>query len=140
MATPTQLTIFTDGGSRGNPGPAGIGVSALDEQENEVYSFQDTIGTATNNEAEYQAFLAALEWLTTQDLNSTSLITFKLDSKLVVEQLNRNWKVKEPRMRKLAEQAWKQLKTLSSPFKIIHVRREYNKRADQLVNQALDLA
>jgi ribonuclease HI len=135
----SNLTIFTDGGSRGNPGQAGIGISVLDDQDQEIHSWGDAIGIATNNEAEYKAFLVSLEWLQQQKKVEPESVSWKLDSKLVVEQLNKNWKVKEPRMRALAEQAWEMLGTLPCSYKITHVRREHNKRADQLVNQALDL-
>lgn len=143
------LTIFTDGGSRGNPGPAGIGLSVISSeqevdkqstgvQENEIFVFQKAIGEATNNEAEYRAFIASLNWLLDQDLIETEKIIWKLDSKLVVEQLNQNWKVKDARMREYAQQAWEKLDQLSLPYSILHVRRELNKRADELVNAALD--
>lgn len=144
------LTIFTDGGSRGNPGPAGIGFSAVKAEKevqqqstgaqvDELYFFQQAIGQATNNEAEYQAFIASLEWLLQQDFTDIEMIVWKLDSKLVVEQLNKNWKVKDARMREFAQQAWQLLDQLDVEYSILHVRRELNKRADELVNAALDL-
>jgi ribonuclease HI len=135
----THLTIYTDGGSRGNPGPAGIGVSVVNEKGEEIYFYGEAIGTATNNEAEYQGFLHSAEWLARQDLDEIATVDWKLDSKLVVEQLQRNWKVKEPRMREYAQKAWQILDSLSISFSISHVPRAQNKRADALVNQALDL-
>lgn len=143
----TRISIFTDGGSRGNPGPAGIGFSVVDtENDQEIASFNQAIGVATNNEAEYRAFLASAEWLEHQlskteaaVLNGTpSKVDWFLDSKLVVEQLNKNWKIKEPRMRDLAQKAWSVLDVLSVPYSISHVPRAQNKRADELVNIALD--
>jgi ribonuclease HI len=134
------LTIFTDGGSRGNPGPAGIGVSVVNKKVKEIYFYGEAIGTATNNEAEYQAFLHSVEWLVRQDLESVEQVAWKLDSKLVVEQLLKNWKVKDDRMKVFAEKIWQLLEQLSTPFTISHVPRAENKRADELVNQALDLA
>jgi ribonuclease HI len=135
-----SFTLFTDGGARGNPGPAGIGVSVLDDQDVEVYSYGEAIGIATNNEAEYQAFLHALSWLKQQPLQPKDLVVFKLDSLLVVEQLNKRWKVKEERMKVYTQQAWADLSQLPCAFTIAHIPRAQNKRADQLVNQALDAA
>ena len=134
-----KLKIYTDGGARGNPGPAGIGVFIIDQRQQLVFSQSKTIGVATNNEAEYKAFLASLEWLKTY-VKSTSItkIEWFLDSKLVVEQVNQNWKIKEKRLLKFAQQAWKILSSLDCEFKIFHVRREQNKQADALVNKALD--
>lgn len=135
----TNLKIYTDGGARGNPGPAGIGVFVINQQQECVYSASKFIGKATNNEAEYKAFLASLEWLETY-LKSTSIdrVECFLDSKLVVEQINRNWKIKEPRLAEIAQQIWQILSSLSCQPKISHVRRELNKEADALVNEALD--
>lgn len=135
-----QIEIFTDGGSRGNPGAAAIGVVVKNGVE-VLYEAGKTIGVATNNEAEYQAILLSLEWLKTTDLApQIQTITWKLDSKLVVEQLNKRWKIKEPRMREFAQKAWLDLGMLPITFKITHIPREQNAAADALVNQALDAA
>lgn len=135
----TQLVIHTDGGSRGNPGPAAIGVwvgTANGEKLHEMYQF---LGIGTNNEAEYEAFLASLTWLLGSDLLPTlAEVTWKLDSMLVVEQLNRRWKIKEPRIQTKANRCWELLKTLSIPHSITYVPRAENAKADALVNQALD--
>lgn len=133
------LTIHTDGGSRGNPGEAAIGIAAF-EDEKLVFEQAAYIGIATNNEAEYQALHAALQWLKTYrpDGESPQRIIFKLDSKLVVEQINRNWKIKEDRLRLLAQQCWQIIDTLPQQPVFTHVRRELNTSADALVNQALD--
>ncbi len=134
-----QLNVFTDGGSRGNPGDAAIGGIVLNSQKELVYEFSKYVGTATNNEAEYSALLHVLEWVSeyskTQNLN---LVTFSLDSKLVVEQINRNWKIKEVRMQVLAKKCWEVINTFKFETNFVHVRREFNKEADLLVNQALD--
>ncbi len=134
-----SLKIYTDGGARGNPGPAGIGVYVIDQQRQVVYMESKYIGRATNNESEYKAFLASLEWLKTY-LKSMTIdkVEWFLDSKLVVEQIKRNWKVKEPRLLEFAQQAWAILSILDCEFKISHVKRELNKQADALVNEALD--
>ena len=134
-----KLKIYTDGGSRGNPGPAGIGIFVTNQQQQPVFSESKFIGSATNNEAEYKAFLASLEWLKTY-IKSTSIdkVEWFLDSKLVVEQVNQNWKIKEKRLLELAQQAWKILSSLDCKFEVFHVKREQNKQADALVNEALD--
>lgn len=135
----SKLTIFTDGGSRGNPGLAAIGVFVSNEQQQAVFQQASFIGRATNNEAEYKALLASLEWLSGYlKSNVVASVEWVLDSKLVVQQLNRNWKIKEPRLRSLAEQAWQLLDSLECEYALTHVGRERNRRADELVNKALD--
>lgn len=134
-----QLHIFTDGGSRGNPGDAAIGGIVLASNKTLLYEFSKYIGLATNNEAEYQAVLHALEWvLKYKKKEKVVSATFHLDSKLVVEQLNQNWKIKEPRMRTLAGKCWEAVEQISSEITFVHIKREKNKEADLLVNQALD--
>ena len=133
-----NLKIFTDGGSRGNPGIAGGGVIAKDG-DNIVFEKSIFFGQKTNNESEYLAFIAAAEWLVKYSLkNNVSSADFFLDSKLVVEQINKNWKIKEPRLRELANQAWNELNSLSYSYKINHVLRDKNSEADALANQAMD--
>lgn len=139
--------INTDGGSRGNPGEAAVGVVVTTSDGSEIYAIGRKIGIGTNNEAEYQAVIDGLAWLAqpaTQEIIQThqiSEIVWKLDSKLVVEQLSKRWKIKEPRMARLAAQAWETmaaapLNTLKMTFN--HVPRSENARADELLNQALD--
>lgn len=132
------LTINTDGGSRGNPGQAAIGV-VIAQDGTVITDLKKSIGVATNNEAEYQAVLSSLEWLSDNvaDLNPDNIV-WKLDSKLVVEQLLRNWKIKEPRMKELAQRCWTVLAALPCSYTFQHVPRAENKEADALVNQALD--
>lgn len=133
------LFIFTDGGSRGNPGPAGIGVFVTNQANEVVYELGSYLGVSTNNEAEYEAILASLTWLVAQkNTLQPERIVWQLDSKLVVEQLNRNWKIKEERLRQKAEKCWLLLDSLKTPYTISHVLREKNQEADRLVNQALD--
>lgn len=134
------LTIHTDGGSRGNPGKAAIGVVVLENNAVKA-EIKQTIGVATNNEAEYSAFFSSLEWILTQE-NRTEFkkIEWKLDSKLVIEQLNKRWKIKEPRMLQLATKCWSLLAKLKCSYTISYVPRAENAAADALVNQALDEA
>ena len=138
-----KLFINTDGGSRGNPGPAGIGIVFYNEKEEEIFCCNKFIGVATNNEAEYGAIILALEtllkskWL--KENNSIgNKVVCRLDSQLVVEQINGNYKVKQDHLKKFIEQ----INTLKEKFNLdisfLHVFREKNKRADELVNQALD--
>jgi ribonuclease HI len=136
-----SLTIYTDGGARGNPGPAGVGVVIFDESGQEILAQGRFMGEGTNNEAEYQAFLDSLVWLKDYSQNhELSQLTWKLDSKLVVEQLSKRWKIKEARLAVFAGKAWALLAELAIPWKIVHVPRSENHRADAMVNQALDEA
>jgi len=129
-----QLTIFTDGGARGNPGPAAIGVVIKNEEGRTVEAFGRYVGETTNNQAEYRALLAALE--KAQEMGGTEIYCFA-DSELMVKQLNREYKVRDVDIAPLFLKIW----NLSTQFKKIsfrHVRREQNKEADALVNEALD--
>lgn len=135
-----QLRIHTDGGSRGNPGVAGGGVVVF-HGDQEVYSNSFAFGTKTNNEAEYLAVQKALDWLVEYSQeNQVKSAQFFLDSKLVVEQLSRNWKIKEPRLRELANDCWKAVVSLPYSVDFNHVKREKNADADLLANQAMDAA
>lgn len=130
-----QVTIFTDGGARGNPGPAAVGVVFV-ENESMTHEFKETIGETTNNQAEYRAVLLAIQ--KGKELGFTHL-DFKIDSELVVEQLNRRFKVKDKGLSALFVQVWNQLGNFSK-VTFTHIRREENKEADRLVNEALDAA
>jgi ribonuclease HI len=139
-----KITIYTDGGSRGNPGEAAIGIVAKDLSGIDLYTQGRKIGIATNNEAEYQAVIDALDWLSqpaTQELLSgknVKNVEWKLDSKLVVEQLSRRWKIKEPRMQVLAATAWEKISKLPQIMTFNHIPRSENAHADALLNAALD--
>ena len=125
--------LFCDGASRSNPGDASIGVSVLLDGE-EIHTISKKIGIATNNEAEYQALIDGLNYCVD---NSIKEIEVFLDSNLVVEQVNENFKVKAANLKVLNSK----VKELIEEFKLIkikHVYREDNKRADQLANMALD--
>lgn len=132
----TKLTIYTDGGARGNPGPAAIGVVIYNEGEQPIRQIGECIGEKTNNQAEYQALIKGLTEAAA--LGGTEIVCF-LDSELVVRQLTGKYKVREPELQKLITEALK----LSNKFLKVeyrHVRREKNKLADKLVNEALDKA
>ena len=129
-----KLIIFTDGGARGNPGPAGIGAVIYDKDKNVLVEISEYIGETTNNQAEYKAVVAAIKKST--ELGASEL-DFYLDSELVVKQLKREYKVKNEGLAPLFVQVYNA--TLS--FKKVtftHVRREYNKEADKLANDAMD--
>ncbi len=129
-----KLSIYTDGGARGNPGPAGIGAIAYDEDKNIVFEISEYIGETTNNQAEYKALLAGIK--KAEELKVDE-VDFFLDSELVVKQLKREYKVKNKDLAPLFVQIYNA--TLS--FKKVtftHVRREFNKEADKLANIAMD--
>lgn len=136
-----KLIIFTDGGARSNPGPAGIGVVVMTEDGSVVAEIKRYIGEATNNDAEYQALLESLTWLTEYE-NSKQIthVSWKLDSKLVVEQILRHWRIKEARLQTYATKAWQLLDSLSCSYSFTHVPRAQNAHADALVNAAVDEA
>lgn len=129
-----KLLINTDGGSRGNPGPAGIGVVIRNDQEQVIFEHGSYIGETTNNVAEYSALIKALE--TARDLGGTDLLV-RMDSELIVKQMQGLYKIKEPTLQGLAAQVIK-LKNSFASVVFSHVRREFNKDADRMVNQALD--
>lgn len=135
VAHPPELVIHIDGGSRGNPGPAGFGVHAKDGEGRTVAEHFGFIGTATNNVAEYQALVHALNLATARGARH---IEIRSDSELVVKQMNGVYKVKHPDMLVLWRQASTRRRTFDSA-EIKHVRREHNKEADALANRAMDL-
>ena len=126
--------IYCDGASRSNPGEASIGVS-IQKNNIEVGNVYRKIGIASNNVAEYQALIEGLKYCI---LNSIDVVEIFLDSKLVVEQMNKNYKVKSENLINLFNEA-QQLTSKIRSIKLTHIRREYNKRADELAKKALDL-
>ncbi len=134
----STLIIHTDGGSRGNPGPAAVGVVGFIE-EIVVLEEGKYLGQQTNNEAEYQAVLLALEYVPELvKAHKVASITWKLDSMLVVQQLSKNWKIKEPRLAIFAQQIWTKLAQLSVSSTFTYVPRAQNAMADAVVNRVLD--
>lgn len=135
-----KIVVHTDGGARGNPGPAAIGVVIADEKGKVLKEIAESIGNASNNFAEYQAVATALDALKrmygkkTKDIN----IEIRLDSELVKRQLSGEYQIKEPGLVPLFIQIHN-LRVASFPkLTFTHVRREKNKEADRLVNEALD--
>ncbi|HRY63320.1 MAG TPA: ribonuclease HI family protein [Patescibacteria group bacterium] len=130
-----KLVIFTDGGARGNPGPAGIGVAMFDETGKTVMAtHKKYIGEATNNVAEYSAVILALEEAKKMGAEE---INFFLDSELVAKQLNGEYKVKNEELGRLFIKIYN-LRQQFSKITFHHVVREKNKLADKLVNEAID--
>ncbi|HOQ15650.1 MAG TPA: ribonuclease HI family protein [Candidatus Paceibacterota bacterium] len=129
-----KLEIYTDGGSRGNPGQSAIGV-VIGNKEYAKY-----VGKMTNNEAEYQAVIFALKkaksLLGKEKIKNTEVVVY-LDSELVANQLNNKYKILEPELQKLFMEIWN-LKFDFPNLKFVHIPREKNSRADFLVNQALN--
>lgn len=135
------IVINTDGGSRGNPGPAGIG--AVIREDNvllaEVSSY---IGEETNNVAEYEALIQALETVIEkvgERLNETE-VEIRMDSELIVKQMKGEYKVKDPTLKIKNLRVHELLDAYIPNVQFVHVPREENKEADRLVNQALDNA
>ena len=125
--------IYCDGASRSNPGEASIGVSITKESK-EIEFISQKIGIATNNVAEYESLIAALTYCVENNFEEVSIF---LDSLLVVQQVNENFKVKSDNLKELYSQC-KDLMNKINNLEIHHVRRELNKRADELANIALD--
>lgn len=129
-----RYIVHTDGAARGNPGPAAIGIVVQDRSGHTVYESSRTLGVHTNNEAEYLALIAALQYLREMRIKAAD---FHLDSELVVRQLTGRYKVKEPRLKALHGQATMLLNAVPE-HTLNHVRRAQNARADALANEALD--
>ncbi|HVY67455.1 MAG TPA: ribonuclease HI family protein [Patescibacteria group bacterium] len=130
-----QLTLHTDGGARGNPGPAGIGV-VIENSGLVVARRKAYIGEATNNVAEYRALILALQEALALGGSELDVV---MDSELVVRQMNGQYKIKQPALAALAGEVLR-LKNNFTRVSFRHVRREFNKEADALVNQAIDEA
>jgi probable phosphoglycerate mutase len=129
------LIIEADGGSRGNPGPAAYGCLVKDAQTNEVlFKEGKTLGITTNNVAEYSGLVAAL--IASHEIDPNAQIEVRMDSKLVVEQMSGNWKIKHENMKGLVEKARNAF--AQSQVKYVWVPREDNLAADTLLNIALD--
>ena len=136
-----KIIIYTDGGSRGNPGPAAIGVIFYNEKGQIIRQCSDYLGDGfTSNEAEYQAVIFALKKfkaLFSKELAKNSEIEIRSDSELLVKQLNSQYKILEPKIQQLFLEVW----NLRFDFKRVKfklISREKNKEADRLVNEALD--
>ena len=135
MSKPVNLIVEADGGSRGNPGPAGSGAVVINADSGEVIlEIARFIGVATNNVAEYLALKAGLEGAL--EINPAARILVRMDSKLVIEQMSGSWKIKHPDMIQLAAEVQKIVQ--GHEVKFMWIPREENSRADALANKAMD--
>jgi len=135
----TEVVVFCDGGSRGNPGPAAIGAVVLDpstDPPRRLATVSECIGVTTNNVAEYRALIAGLE--AAAPFGAQRLLV-RADSKLVIEQIKGTWKVKQPHLKPLLDEARRLLASYVY-VDLRHVPRAENVDADALVNAALDAA
>ncbi|AMY12617.1 14.7 kDa ribonuclease H-like protein [Luteitalea pratensis] len=130
-----MITAYTDGGARGNPGPAGYGVHILDGDDNTLAELVGPLGHATNNVAEYSGLIAALQWAVD---HGHRRVRVRMDSELVIKQMRGEYKVKHATMQELHADA-KRLIAKLERVTFEHVRREQNKVADGLSNQAMDI-
>jgi ribonuclease HI len=131
---PAGIVAYIDGGARGNPGPAGYGVRVETDRGDLIEEFCGFLGSATNNIAEYNGLLAALRYA---NEHGHRIVRIKSDSELLVKQMLGQYRVKNPGLQTLYQQA----QTLARALERVayeHVRREQNKDADRLANQAMD--
>ena len=136
-----KIITYTDGGSRGNPGPAASGIYILTDKEKELTRFGKYLGTNTNNFAEYTAIIEALAWILThrEELEEAiDGIECRMDSQLACRQLSGMYKVKHPQIKILFDEVQRYQQALGVPFAFVHVPREQNKIADAQVNITLD--
>jgi len=140
-----MINVFIDGASRGNPGEAGIGILIKSDKGETVFSAAGYGGKMTNNQAEYHALIAALtkikkspSLLLQAGTEDTDSIIIHSDSELVVRQLNGQYKVKEPELKKLFTTVKELIRTIPSKIVIKHIKRELNRDADRLANAGID--
>jgi ribonuclease HI len=131
-----MITVYIDGGARGNPGPAGYGVRVEDAAGTLVAELHGGLGVATNNVAEYNGLLAALAWALAHDERDVHV---RSDSELLVKQMRGEYKVKHPGLQPLYARA-RLLVAKLNRVRFEHVRRELNKEADRLSNLGMDEA
>lgn len=136
-----HFTLYADGGARGNPGPAGAGAVVFDSLGKRVVEVSDYLGVATNNIAEYEAVLRGLTKLRDEYLPehlAESMVTIKMDSKLVIEQLKGNYKVKHPNLTPRYMEVKNVIARSFPHVEFVHVPRAQNADADLLANSAMD--
>jgi len=130
-----NLKIFTDGGSRGNPGPAAIGI-LIEDGDKEIFWLGKYIGETTNNVAEYTAVFEALKYV--KENIGTAKCDFFLDSELIAKQMSGEYKVKDAKLKEIFYKIRELVIELGGEATFTHVYRHENKIADRLVNEALD--
>lgn len=142
MSPPEEINVFIDGGARGNPGPAALGVVIQDKNKNLIKEYKEYLGITSNNQAEYQALIFALKKIKKlfgRKKIKTMRVNLFSDSQLLVKQLNGQFKILDPVIQKLFIKAWN-LKTEFPYLRISYIPRRKNKRADFLVNQTLNIS
>jgi len=133
-----KLNIYTDGGSRGNPGHSGCGIVIYD-RHSLIYQKSYYLGIKTNNQAEYMGLINALNWLVkNQSDRSIDQVTIYMDSQLIVRQMQGLYKVKSVNLRPYFTQAKNIIDQLPFPVTFVHILRDKNKLADQLANLAMN--
>ncbi len=140
MEKSKKIIVYTDGGSRGNPGPAALGVVIKDEKGNLIKKYGEALGVKTNNEAEYAAVVSALKKIKAlfgKEKTKKMVVDMRMDSELVAKQLTGKYKIEVERLFPLFIKIWN-LKMNFKNISYMHVPREQNKEADQMVNEALD--
>jgi ribonuclease HI len=130
-----SATANIDGGSRGNPGPAAYGVH-IEQQDGTVTELKEFLGSCTNNVAEYRGLLAALQWAVDHGI---ATLRIRSDSELLVKQMRGEYRVKNSGLLPLYDEARALIRTIGR-VTFDHVRREFNKDADRLANEAMDEA
>ena len=135
-----ELKIFTDGGARGNPGLAAVGVFIKDDRGTKIAGFGKKIGVSTNNIAEYKAVIEALLWIIVnkEKLSKQVKIDFFLDSNLVYSQITGLFKIKNSKLRDLLFEVRQMESEIDMLINYSYIPREKNKEADRYVNLALD--
>ena len=134
MTESTEIVLHIDGASRGNPGEAGFGVLASGPDGKPVAELFGYLGQTTNNAAEYAALLHALRWASARGFRRIRVVS---DSELVVKQIDGRYRVKHPGLAPLHREALGLLRQFEAAS-VAHVRRELNREADRLANQAVD--
>ena len=135
-----KLIVYTDGGARGNPGPAALGVVIQDAKGQTIKKYGEALGVKTNNEAEYAAVVSALKKIKALYGGAKTekmAIEMRMDSEFVMKQLNGEYKIEEERLFPLFIKVWN-LKMDFGKISFSHVPREKNREADRMVNEALD--
>jgi len=129
------LNVYTDGASRGNPGPSSIGIVFKDSSGKIIWQQNKALGKATNNEAEYQALIYAMKHV---NRYHPEKIIFYSDSELMISQMKGEYKIKDPKIQKLFLEAWNRKIDLGKKVEFRLVPREENQEADRLANKILD--
>ena len=132
-----KFFVYTDGGARGNPGPAAIGIIIYNEDKKKIAEFSKFVGSRTNNQAEYLAVIEALKKIVEIPDNNPEVHCL-LDSELVVEQLNQRYKLKNEGLKPLFWEIRELVMKLGGKIQFEYISRNKNKLADKLVNEALD--